>query len=180
MTMETNDGSTAPTKDNPMDWKEVANKKPSASRLAKEKLEAMKSAMKQTKVSIIMRIQKESAAEFSVADVHLATIRELSKQDSNLVVLDSNGVNHINIYKEIGPEKYKETFQPREKSFANGTVQVSISHYVLSETETFNKALLLPFLQKNKIYIYFNQKEGLEHFSAIGVLFRLNLVVNSI
>jgi hypothetical protein len=117
MTMATDDGSTAPTKGNTMDWKEVANKKPSASRLAKEKLEAMKSAMKQTKVSIIMRIQKESAAEFSVADVHSATIRELSKQDSNLVVLDSKGVNHINIYKEIGPAKYKEIFSTSGKTF---------------------------------------------------------------
>jgi hypothetical protein len=27
------------------------------------------------------------------------------------------------------------------------------------------------FLQKHKVFIYFNQREGLEHFSAIGVLF---------
>jgi hypothetical protein len=42
---------------------------------------------------------------------------------------------------------------------------------VQSKTKNFNKALLIPFLQKNKVFIYFNQKEGLEHFSAIGVFF---------
>jgi hypothetical protein len=31
--------------------------------------------------------------------------------------------------------------------------------------------LVIPFLKKHKVFIYFNQKEGLEHFAAIGVLF---------
>jgi hypothetical protein len=127
--------------------------------------------MKKTKVSIIIRIPKETPSDFSAAEVHTATIRELSKQDSNLVVLDSTGVNQVNIHKALSPEKYKQAFQPREKTFGNGTAQVSISHCVLSELERFNKALLLPFLQKNKVFIYFNQREGLEHFTAIGVLF---------
>jgi hypothetical protein len=30
---------------------------------------------------------------------------------------------------------------------------------------------MLPFLQKNKVFIFFNQKVGLEHFSAIGIFF---------
>jgi hypothetical protein len=30
---------------------------------------------------------------------------------------------------------------------------------------------MIPFLKKNRVYVHFNQKEGLEHFSAIGVLF---------
>jgi hypothetical protein len=89
-------------------------------------------------------------------------------------VLDSKGINQINIHKAFGPEKYKEAFQPREKTFNNGTAQVSIAHHVLSEVESFNKALLIPFLRKNKVFIYFNQKEGLEHFSAIGVLFGIH------
>jgi hypothetical protein len=89
-------------------------------------------------------------------------IQELSKQDSNLIVLDSKGVNQINIHKSLSPEKYKDIFQPQERAL----------HYVLSENESFNKALLLPFLKKNNVFIYFNQKEGLKHFSAIGVLFR--------
>jgi hypothetical protein len=118
-----------------------------------------------------MRIPKDAPADYSAAETHIATIRELSKQDSNLVVLDSDGVNHINIHKAFSPEKYKAAFKPRERSYSNGSAQVSISHYVLSENETFNKALLIPFLQKNKVFIYFNQREGLEHFSSIWVLF---------
>jgi hypothetical protein len=39
------------------------------------------------------------------------------------------------------------------------------------ENENFNKTLLIPFLKKNQAYIHFNQKDGLEHFAAIGVLF---------
>jgi hypothetical protein len=131
----------------------------------------MKSAMQKTKISIVMRIPKDAPADYSAAETHIATIRELSKQDSNLVVLDSDGVNHINIHKAFSPEKYKAAFKPRERSYSNGSAQVSISHYVLSENETFNKALLIPFLQKNKVFIYFNQREGLEHFSSIGVQF---------
>jgi hypothetical protein len=88
-----------------------------------------------------------------------------------LITLDSKGTNQVNIHKSFGPDKYKEAFQPREKTFNNGTIQVSIAHYVLSEVESFNKALLIPFLKKNKIFIYFNQKDGLEHFSAISAWF---------
>jgi hypothetical protein len=151
-------------------WTQV-NKKSNMSKLSKEKLEEMKSNMKTTKISIYIRIPQNIPADFSAAEVHYATIRELSKQDSNLIVLDSKGVNQINVHKSLSPEKYKDIFQPQERAFNNGSAQVSIAHYVLSENESFNKALLLPFLKKNNIFIYFNQKEGLEHFSAIGVLF---------
>jgi hypothetical protein len=158
----------------PMDtsnWTQVNNKKTSANNRAKEKLEAMKSAMKKTKISIVIRIPNDAPDDYSVAEVHFATIREISKQDSNLIVLDSKGNNQINIHKSFGPDKYKETFLPRERNFNNGTVQVSIAHYILSEVESFSKTLLIPFLRKNKVFIYFNQRDGLEHFSAIGVLF---------
>jgi hypothetical protein len=66
---------------------------------------------------------------------------------------------------------YKEMFQPREKAFTTGGGQVSIAHYVLSEISSFNKTIMIPFLRANKVFIYFNQKEGLEHFLAIGVIF---------
>jgi hypothetical protein len=82
------------------------------SKLAKEKLEAMKSNMKTTKISIYIRIPQNVATDFSAAEVHYATIRELSKQDSNLIVLDSKGVNQINVHKPLSPEKYKDIFQP--------------------------------------------------------------------
>jgi hypothetical protein len=58
----------------------------------------------------------------------------------------------------------------REKIRERGG-QVSVAHYILSETKNFNKSLMYPFLKKHGIYIYFNQREGLEHFTAIGVIF---------
>jgi hypothetical protein len=162
-----------------MPWTEVKNKKetpdinkkPSFNSKAKAKLDAMKSAMKKTKLSIVIRIPNDAPDDYSVAETHFATIREISKQDSNLIVLDSKGNNQVNIHKSFGPDKYKEAFQPREKNFNNGTVQVSIAHYILSEVENFSKSLLINFLRKNKVFIYFNQRDGLEHFSPIGVLF---------
>jgi hypothetical protein len=131
----------------------------------------MRAAMKQTKITVVIRVPQDTEDGYSAAETHLNTIRELSKQDSNLVVLDSKGTNHVNIHKAFSEEKYKEAFLPREKKLPNGTIQVSVAHHVLSEVENFNKTLLLPFLKKNRVYIHLNQKDGLEHFSAIGVFF---------
>jgi hypothetical protein len=127
--------------------------------------------MNKTKVTVMIRVPNDAAADYSAAEVHFATIREISKQDANLLVLDNSGKNQVNIHKSFGHEKYKELFKPREKTFRNGSVQVSVAHYILSENSTFNKALLIPFLKKHNVYVFFNQKDGLEHFSAIGVLF---------
>jgi hypothetical protein len=149
-------------------WTTVTNKK---SILTQEKLEEKLSTMNKTKITIMIRVPSNAAADFSAAEVHLATIRELSKQDANIVVLNHKGTSQVNIHKSFGHEKYKEFFRPREKSFKNGSVQVSVAHHLLTEIKSFNKALMIPFLKKNKVYIFFNQKEGLEHFSPIGVLF---------
>jgi hypothetical protein len=150
----------------------VQSKKSSLNNISKERLETMRAAMKQTKVTVVFRVPPDTDEGYSAAETHLNTIRELSKQDSNLVVLDSKGINHVNIHKAFIEEKYKEAFNPREKKLPNGMIQVSVAHHVLSEVENFNKTLLIPFLKKNRAYIHFNQKDGgLEHFSAIGVLF---------
>jgi hypothetical protein len=124
-----------------------------------------------TKVTITLRVPVDKPADFSAAEVHVATLKELSKQDGNLIVLDSSGNNQVNIHKAIGPEKYKALFHPCEKAFNNGGGQVSVAHYVLSENASFNKSLMYSFLKKNNVFIYFNQREGLEHFAAIGVIF---------
>jgi hypothetical protein len=158
-------GDTTPTNNN---WKTVVNKKGT---MTKELLEDKLTTMKKTKITIMIRVPREATAEFSAAEVHIATIRELSKQDANLIVLNHKGSSQVNIHKSFGHEKYKEFFQPREKSLRNGSVQVSIAHHLLSDIQSFNKALLLPFLKKNKVYLFFNQKDGLEHFAPIGVLF---------
>jgi hypothetical protein len=139
--------------------------------MTQEKLVEKMSSMHKTKVTIMIRVPNDVAADFSAAEVHIATMREIGKQDANMIVLDRKGTNHVNIHKSFGQEKYKEHFQPREKPFRNGSVQVSVAHYVLTENASFNKALMIPFLKKHNIYVFFNQKDGLKHFSTIGVLF---------
>jgi hypothetical protein len=158
------------TKPNNLSWHTVEGKKKASSK-SREQLDKMRSAMKSTKVTIIIRIPSDATEEYSAAEVHYATIKELSKQDSNIVVLDNKGTTQINYHKAISQEKYKELFQPREKPLNNGAAQVSVAHHILSNIENFNKTLMIPFLKKHKVFIYFNQKDGLEHFAAIGVLF---------
>jgi hypothetical protein len=149
-------------------WKTVQNKKSNSGQVRNE---STTSNLVKTKVTITLRVPKDKPAGFSAAEIHLATIKELSKQDENLITLDHAGNNQINIHKGFGDEKYKEWFKPREKKFASGGGQISVAHYVLSELTSFNKTLMYTFLKKNNVFIYFNQREGLEHFSAIGVLF---------
>jgi hypothetical protein len=153
-------------KDN--NWTTVTSKK---GNLTQESLEEKMTMMKKTKVTIMIRVPSDAPAEFSAAEVQIATIRELSKQDANIIVLNHNGTSQVNIHKSFGHEKYKEFFQPREKPFKNGTVQVSVAHHLLTEVQSFNKTLMIPFLKKHKVFIFFNQKDGLEHFAPIGVLF---------
>jgi hypothetical protein len=151
-------------------WTQVNNKK-SKKASSEPELEIDQSKYVKTKITVIMRVPNDKPADYSAAEVHIATLRELSKQDKNLLILDHTGNKHINIHKSFGQDVYKEMFQPREKAFASGGGQVSVAHYVLSEITSFNKTIMIPFLRNNKVFIYFNQKEGLEHFSAIGVIF---------
>jgi hypothetical protein len=166
--MSENSRSPGNQSNNDNSWKQVKNKR---STLTKENLEEKMSSMIKTKVTVMIRVPPNATADYSAAEIHIATIRELSKQDANLIVLNHEGKSQVNIHKSFGEEKYKEYFKPREKLFKNGTVQVSVAHYVLTENKSFNKALLLQFLKKHNVYIFFNQKDGLEHFAAIGVLF---------
>jgi hypothetical protein len=149
-------------------WKTVQNKRNNTGQVRNE---TDTSNLVKTKVTITLRVPKDKPAGFSAAEIHIATIKELIKQDENLITLDHAGNNQINIHKAFGDEKYKEWFKPRERKFASGGGQISVAHYVLSETTSFNKTLMYTFLKKNNVFIYFNQREGLEHFSAIGVLF---------
>jgi hypothetical protein len=150
------------------DWKTVQNKRNNNGQVRNDN---ENSNLFKTKVTITLRVPKDKPADFSAAEIHLSTIKELCKQDENLITLDHAGNNQINIHKAFGDEKYKEWFKPREKKFASGGGQISVAHYVLSEVKSFNKTLMYSFLKKHNVYIYFNQREGLEHFSAIGVLF---------
>jgi hypothetical protein len=169
--MDTSNWIAKPPESNDSGWQQVQHKKLCLNSISKERLETMHAAMKQTKITVVIRVPQDTEDNYSAAETHLNTIREISKQDSNLVVLDLKGINHVNIHKAFSAEKYKEFFNPREKKIPNGTIQVSVAHYILSETESFNKMLLIPFLKKNRVYVHFNRKDGLERFSAIGVLF---------
>lgn len=162
--LDRNSGQQAPSEDK---WMTVNKKKSS---LSKEKLIEKMTTMKKSKVTIMIRVSSDTAADYSAAEVHVATFRELGKQDANMIVLDHKGTSQVNIHQSFRQEKYIEMFQPREKPFRNGPIQVSIAHHVLSDMQNFSKALLLHFLKKN-VFIFFNQKDGLEHFTAIRVLF---------
>jgi hypothetical protein len=61
---------------------------------------------------------------------------------------------HVNIHKSFSKGKYKEYFQPREKKLLNGSIQISVTHHILSNIANFNKALIIPFLKKNHVYIH--------------------------
>jgi hypothetical protein len=104
-------------KDN--NWTTVTSRK---GNLSRESLAEKMTMMKKTKVTIMIQVPSGAPAEFSAAEVHIATIRELSKQDANLIVLNHKGTSQVNIHKSFGHEKYKEFFHPREKPFRNGTV----------------------------------------------------------
>jgi hypothetical protein len=159
---------TGDAKDTDNNWTQVQNKKSNSGQIRNE---SETSNLVKTKVTITLRVPKDKPNGFSAAEIHLATIKEMCKQDSKLITLDYSGTTQVNIFKPFSEEKYKDWFQPREKKFANGGGQVSVAHYVLSETKSFNKTLMYPFLKKHGIYIYFNQCKGLEHFAAIGVIF---------
>jgi hypothetical protein len=46
--------------------------------MTKEKLDAMMTTMVKTKVTILIRVPRDAAADYSAAEVHIATLRELS------------------------------------------------------------------------------------------------------
>jgi hypothetical protein len=129
--MDTNNGFAKPSDNIDGGWKQVQHKKSSLNSISKDRLESMRAMMKQTKVTVVFRVPQDTEENYSAAETHLNIIRELSKQDSNLVVLDHKGINHVNIHKAFSEEKYKEAFNPREKKIPNGTIQVSVAHHVL-------------------------------------------------
>jgi hypothetical protein len=136
--------------------------------MSKEKLEKMKLAMTKMKVTIIIWISPDAADDYSAAETHIATIIELSKQDSNMIVLDNKGTTQVNYQKPSSAKKYKDLFQPHEKTFPNGTIQISVAHHILLTIDGFNKMLKIPFLKKNKVFIYFNQKDSTDrHYRMI-------------
>jgi hypothetical protein len=72
--------------------------------------------------------------------------------------------------------QYKDTFHPVEKQIGRnpGWISISTHEIFLTNKASECKEAIFPYLKKNKIFLYINQKPGLEHFAAIGVLFGPN------
>jgi hypothetical protein len=129
--------------------------------------------MKKVRVTLTIRSTKNN--DFNPAMLHIDTLHELHKFDESLIVFNTTGDNKINIESSISESRYKELFKPMEKAHKNGQFTVSISHYVyLTEKASACKEAIFPFIKKNKVFVYFNPKPGLKHFTAIGVLFGPN------
>jgi hypothetical protein len=152
-----------------MPWTEVKNKKDGKI----EEPECTDSTMKKVRVTLTIRSTKNS--DFNPAKLHIDTLHEMHKFDESLIVFNTTGDTKINIESSISESRYKELFKPMEKAHKNGQFTVSISHYVyLTEKASACKEAIFPFIKKNKVFVYFNPKPGLEHFTAIGVLFGPN------
>jgi hypothetical protein len=140
-----------------------------------EKPESAESTMKKVRLTLTIRAPKDTSS-FSPAKLHIETLHEIHKFDDTLLVFNTTGDTRINIESPISEARYKEIFQPVEKRLGRGpSSTISISHNIfLTGKANECKEAIFPFLKKNKIFIYFNPKPGLEHFSAIGVLFGPN------
>lgn len=151
-------------------WTEVKRKKDPKSGEA----ELLELTMKKVKVTITIRVPKDTT-NFTPAKIHIDALHEIHKHDESMMVFNHAGDAKINIETALTEAKYKATFQPVEKRIGRGPVTISISHDIcLTRKASTIKEEIFPFLKKNKVFIYFNPKPGLEHFSSIGVLFGPN------
>jgi hypothetical protein len=181
-----------------MPWKEVNHKKdasklekaeshsvnPPSVKSSRDEVNKMKnptpidstidSAMKKVRMTIKIRVPNDSSS-FSPAKLHIDTLHEIHKFDDSLIIFNADGDERINIEASISEKKYKEHFKPVEKHIGRGPSTISISHdiYLTSKASECEEAIF-PFLKRNKIFMYFNPKPGLEHFTSIGVLFGPN------
>jgi hypothetical protein len=152
-------------------WTTVTRKKEHAV----EKPENMDSTMKKVRVTLTIRPPRD-ISEFSPAKLHVDALHEIHKFDETLLVFNAKGDTRVNIESSISESRYKELFQPVEKRHSRGlSTPISISHDIFLTCKANEcKEAIFPFLKKHKIFLYFNPKPGLEHFSAIGVLFGPN------
>jgi hypothetical protein len=152
-----------------MPWTKVTNRKDGKV----ETNEDRDSTMKKVQVTLTIRSSKNN--DFNPAKLHIDMLHELHKFDDSLIIFNTTGDSKVNIESPILESHYKKLFKPMEKAHNSGIVTVSISHYILlTENAGRCKEAIFPFIKKNKIFIYFNPKPGLEHFMAIGILFGPN------
>jgi hypothetical protein len=158
-----------------MPWIQVTNKKDSYVENKDNMDTTMDSTMKKVRVTMTIRAPKDTS-NFSPAKLHIDTLHEMHKFDDTLLVFNTSGDTKVNIKAPITETRYKDLFKPVEKyhgRIALSTVSIAHDIYMTGKTNECKEAIF-PFLKKNKIFMYFNPKPGLEHFTAIGVLFGPN------
>jgi hypothetical protein len=168
-----------------MPWKEVKSRKDNSSAVNQENEskeiaqqedveDIAKSKLKKVKVTITIRVPKE-IDNFSPAKMHIDMLHAIHKHDESAIFFNSTGDKKVNIESSLSEKQYKDSFNLVEKRVGRGPVSISISHDICVTCKASEiKEAIFPYLKKNKIFIYFNPKPGLEHFSAIGVLFGPN------
>jgi hypothetical protein len=162
-----------------MPWTKVTNKKDGKTETIgntnSSDMEITDSTMKKIKVTLTIRTPKDTS-NFSPAKLHLDTLHEIHKFDDTMIAFNTSGNLRINIEAPMPEARYKDLFKPVEKRNGSGDLSsISISHEIFL-TGKINecKEAIFPYLKKNKIFLYFNPKPGLEHFTAIGILFGPN------
>jgi hypothetical protein len=167
-----------------MPWKEVKPKKQPSTEASKDKNTRMETKvdtaesnptnMKKVKVTFAIRVPKDTTS-FSPAKIHVELLHEMHQFDESILVFNQDGDKTINIEAPMSDSKYQETFKPVEKRVGKATGWISISHDICTTRKASEcKEAIFPFLKKNKTFLYVNPKPGLEHFTAIGVLFSPN------
>jgi hypothetical protein len=154
-------------------WTEVKHQKKNNS-VEDQTTDPMESTLKKVKITINIRVPKDTN-DFSPAKLHIDTLHAIHKHDESAIFFNNSGDKIVNIEANLNQTQYKDTFKPVEKRVGRGPTTISISHDICTTCKTSDiKEAIFPYLKKNKIFIYFNPKPGLEHFSAIGVLFGPN------
>jgi hypothetical protein len=74
---------TGDTKDTDNNWTQVQNKKSNSGQVRNK---SENSNLVKTKVSITLRVPKDKPNGYSVAEIHLAMIKEMCKQDNKLIM----------------------------------------------------------------------------------------------
>jgi hypothetical protein len=162
-----------------MPWTKVINKKDGNTEKIgynnSSDMEITDSTMKKIKVTWTIRTPKDTS-NFSPAKLHLDTLHKIHKFDDTMIAFNTSGNTRINIEAPMPEARYKDLFKPVEKRNGRGDLSsISISHEIFLTGKTNEcKEAIFPYLKKNKIFLYFNPKPGLEHFTAIGVLFGPN------
>jgi hypothetical protein len=149
-------------------WTKVTNKKSNKAGTSA----IMESTIKKVKVTVTICAPKDTS-NFSPAKLHIDTLHEIHKCDDSLLVINASGDTKVNIEALMSEARYKKHINLLKSVKETALAPLAYLMNLTGKTNEYKEAIF-PFLKKNKIFLYFNPKPGLEHFSAIGVLFGPN------